>query len=299
MTKTIFSIIVASAILLGAGYTSNQLADAASGFSGDYDPVNWTFTTDSDGFVITSQAPARIILQGGDNGSKLPGDTDYTLTVACGGVISFDWIYQTTDEKAEWDPAGYLVNGGFTQLTIDDFELSFEPPINQTGTTSVTVSTGDTFGYRVHTVDNLFGFAAFTHITNLQTPDCNTPPVVTASLEPICDDDDEGLFRVVFDATGDNTPLNVEALINGVVPVSDGDIVELELDDEFEWETEDGITEIEGESFTLDVTVTDSQGQAASASASPSFDQCGDDDDEDDDDEDDDDEDDDDEDEDD
>jgi len=119
----------------------------------------------------------------------------------------------------------------------------------------------------------------------------NTPPVVTASLEPICGEDDEGLFRVVFsaeDAENNITSLLVE--LNGI-PVENGQVVDLELDEEFESEFDDGILEIEAPSFTLTVTATDSEGASDTATSSAEFSdlvECddGDDDEDDDDDED-------------
>lgn len=162
MTSMIAAILITSTSTLHSAY-------AASGFAGDYDPANWTFTnTNSDGFVDTSDAPNSIILVGGDNNSGEPGDTDYTINVACGGEISFDWEYQTIDGPF-FDPAGYLINGNFTHITDDEGSHS------QSGTTTVMVSDADTFGYRVHTIDNIFGEGALTNITNLQTPDCIIP----------------------------------------------------------------------------------------------------------------------------
>jgi len=83
-----------------------------------------------------------------------------------------------------------------------------------------------------------------------------TPPEITASLVPICGEDDEGLFRVEFSATDESGVGSITATLNGIT-VTNGQIVELELDDEEEVEFEDGILEIEASSFTLDVTATD------------------------------------------
>ncbi|MCV0401974.1 MAG: DUF5089 domain-containing protein [Nitrosopumilus sp.] len=168
MTKTIWTMTIATILVAGLvapAFTNN--AYAATGFAGDYDPVNWTLTnTNTDGFVLTSGAPASIELVGGDQGFGGSGDTDYTVPVACEGDISFDWTYKTLDFSPFWDPAGYLVNGAFIQLS-DNAGLT-----SQTGSTTVTVSDGDVFGFRVHTVDNIFGEGSFATITNLQTPDC-------------------------------------------------------------------------------------------------------------------------------
>jgi len=118
----------------------------------------------------------------------------------------------------------------------------------------------------------------------------NTPPVVVASLEPICGDDEE-LFQVIFSATdAENNIVSVEAELNGI-PVENGQLVEFELDDETEWEFDDNILEIEGPSLTLIVTAIDSEGESGSATANPAFfelEECDDEDDDDDDDDDDD-----------
>jgi len=113
-----------------------------------------------------------------------------------------------------------------------------------------------------------------------------TPPVITASLVPLCGEDDEGFFRVEFSATDENLA-SVTAQLNGIT-VSDGQIVELELDDEFEIEFDDGILEIEANSFSLIVSASDSKGNSGTVEVIPSFDdlvECDDDEKDDDDDE--------------
>jgi len=100
---------------------------------------------------------------------------------------------------------------------------------------------------------------------------CNTPPVVDASFIPICGESDEGAFQVSFSVTdAENNVVSVVAELNGI-PVENGQLVELELDDEMETEFDDEILEIEAPSFTLTVTATDSEGESDSATASPTF----------------------------
>jgi len=97
----------------------------------------------------------------------------------------------------------------------------------------------------------------------------NEPPQVSASLIPICGEDDEGLFTVQFSAT-DEDLASVTAQLNGIT-VTNGQIVELELDDEDKSELEDGILEIESSSFSLDVTAINGGGLTATVSVVPSF----------------------------
>jgi len=82
-------------------------------------------------------------------------------------------------------------------------------------------------------------------------------------------DDSEGWFRVefqVFDAA-DPAPV-VTAVLNGI-EVTSGQIVRLELDDDYSVGEEDGFLEIEGPEIKLVVTATDSSGNTASAEAVP------------------------------
>lgn len=102
-----------------------------------------------------------------------------------------------------------------------------------------------------------------------------TPPEVTAALVPVGEvDDDEGRFRVEFSCT-DNCnagPAITASTLNGV-PVTNGQIVELELDDDDgqEVEFDDGILSIEAASFELVVVCEDASGNVGEATAMPMF----------------------------
>ena len=104
-----------------------------------------------------------------------------------------------------------------------------------------------------------------------------TPPHVTASLVPVDEDDDEGLFRVEFSCFDefDGAPGTISGAFIIVddepVPVTNGQLVELELDDEVEVDEDDGILEIEGPSFLLEVTCEDAAGNEGVGEASPAF----------------------------
>jgi hypothetical protein len=76
--------------------------------------------------------------------------------------VSFDWDY-STDDDPEYDPYGYLLNGVFTQLTINNFD------INQSGSVSFSVLAGDVFGFRQNSNDSSFGRASTT-ISNFNGP---------------------------------------------------------------------------------------------------------------------------------
>jgi hypothetical protein len=150
-----------------------RAAAAPIGFSGPYAPANWTTTlNNSNGSVDTTGAPTSITILGSDNGSGLPGDTDFTIPVPASGTISFDWDYLTNDSGGPFfDVFGYLLNGTFVQLTDDLGGLS------QSGTTSVPVNAGDVFGFRVNSFDNDFGPAQAT-ISNFDGPGATNGPAI-------------------------------------------------------------------------------------------------------------------------
>ena len=96
---------------------------------------------------------------GTDNGSGTAGETDFEVAVTANETISFDWDYTTTD-IAGFDGFGYVINGTFTEVTDPG-------TANQSGSTTVSVSAGDTFAFRVFSSDNSFG-GSETLITNFQ-----------------------------------------------------------------------------------------------------------------------------------
>ncbi|MBD2665623.1 PEP-CTERM sorting domain-containing protein [Richelia sinica] len=128
----------------------------AAGFSGAYNPNNWTLTNNNaDGSVDTTNAPLSITTTGGNNGSDSFGQTAYTTIAANNSVVSFDWNYFTFDGPF-YDPFGFIRNGVFTELT-DSFGA-----FSQSGSFSTVVNAGDTFGFAINTTDNLYDPATAT-----------------------------------------------------------------------------------------------------------------------------------------
>ena len=157
MTVTTVSLTLAAA--------SGASAATVFGFQDAYDPINWTFTnSNANGFVNTGGAPASISLTGGNNDSVISGTTNYTTTAAAAGTVTFNWNYSTNDSDGPFsDPFGYLLNGSFTQVTNDG------GGVVQNGTSTFNVLAGVSFGFRIFTVDNLFGRASVT-ISNFSAP---------------------------------------------------------------------------------------------------------------------------------
>ena len=158
LAKTIAPIALAGATL---GLAANP-AQALTQFAGDYAPANWTQSIQGDGFINTGGAPASISLSGADDYSDTDQNTDFTIAAPTAGTVSFDWDY-STDDDPEYDPYGYLLNGVFTQLTINNFD------INQSGSVSFSVLAGDVFGFRQNSADSLLGRASTT-ISNFNGP---------------------------------------------------------------------------------------------------------------------------------
>jgi len=158
MKKTILMLALMAGLLSSAGTTQAALI---VGFQGPYAPVNWTLTTNrGDGSVDTSGAPGSITLQGSNNGAG--NSTDFTTLAVGDGLVSFSWDYSTIDEYSFYDPFGYLLDGTFTQLTVDFSR-------NQSGSASFSVLAGQTFGFRAATVDAGGGSAQST-ISSFEAP---------------------------------------------------------------------------------------------------------------------------------
>ena len=115
--------------------------------------------------------------------------------------------------------------------------------------------------------------------TVLTTVRDTTPPTVNASLtlvgdgdhEGARDDDDEGNFLIGFSARNlcdPNATVTAVLVVQGfptLIPVTNGQIIEFEIDDEIEVEVEEGELEIEAPALTLRVTATDASGNTAVA----------------------------------
>ena len=166
LDRRLLSYAAAPALVLAAP------AMASAAFTGPYDVSNWTLTNlSADGSVDTSNAPASITITGGDNGTGLPGTTDFTIASAGTGTWSFDWEYTSVDTN-DFDGAGWLLNGVYAEVADNASQ--------GTGSQSIAVAAGDIIGFRVRTQDNVFGPGVFT-ISDFDAPvDVIPPPSVPA-----------------------------------------------------------------------------------------------------------------------
>ena len=157
------TVVTASAALSLAATSLAQSAQAA-GFGDSYNPSTWTLTnTNANGSVKTTSVPGSFVLTGGNNGSGQQGSTTYTTTILNPGTVSFNWDYSTADlDGGYYDPAGWSLNGVFTQLSNNTTKSS-------SGSVTTLVTAGDIFGFFVKTVDNAFG-AANLKVSSFSTP---------------------------------------------------------------------------------------------------------------------------------
>ncbi|MFM7924621.1 MAG: hypothetical protein ACKPJJ_30730, partial [Planctomycetaceae bacterium] len=160
--ETAFPREVMMRILLLLAWLSACCGSADAGvlnFTGPFAVANWTqtVTNGGDGSFNLTNAPLSVTLIGSDHGSNNPSDTRFSITPTTGWFINFDWQYSTQDLNPSWDPAGYSVNGVFTELT--------DPVGSNTQFGQVRdllIQSGDTFAFEQRSGDSIFGRGVLT-----------------------------------------------------------------------------------------------------------------------------------------
>lgn len=129
-------------------------------FTGPFDVANWTqaMTNGGDGSFDLTNAPLSVTLFGSNNAVSggIASDTRFSITPTTGWFIGFDWQYSTTDDPS-WDPAGYSINGVFTQLSNDAGSQSQSGQVR-----NLLIVPGDVFAFEQRSVDSFFGRAQMT-----------------------------------------------------------------------------------------------------------------------------------------
>jgi len=154
----------ALALVLVAGMTSPAFA-GANGFVGIYDGSNWSLTKNGGDGSLVDSSPVSLKIIGSDQGTGGSPDTTLEIDAQCTGDYSFDWDYSTDNNSAFFDPAGYIVDGVLTQLTVDN------GPLVQSGSDSIFVTAGQPFGFYADTFDNGVGAGMIT-ISNFEPASC-------------------------------------------------------------------------------------------------------------------------------
>ncbi len=121
--------------------------------------ATWVLGNDNGGNGSLAGDYPAFTLTGADNGSGPDGLDDtvfYTQSFTVPETITFTWQYASHDSSglATYDPAGWvLVSGGSTVET----QLSIDAELAASGTATVSVGAGDSFGFYVHSLDSEFG----------------------------------------------------------------------------------------------------------------------------------------------
>jgi len=143
-------------------FVGSANASIINNFTGVYDVANWTQVLNG-GVIDLSGAPLSILEISSNTGSGF-SNTDFTITAAGSGLVGFDWVYNTSDvDGSSFDPFGFLLNGLFTQLTIDGLF------IEQSGTESFAALAGDVFGFSQRATDSALG-SGTTVISSFSAP---------------------------------------------------------------------------------------------------------------------------------
>jgi hypothetical protein len=134
--------------------------EAKAGFVGAYSLDQFTLNNSAfaNGYASTPD-PSTLIFTGPNDGSGLDGAADLTVRAYATGVVQFDFLY-LADDLPEYDFAGYLSSADFHMLADST---------GTAGTILLDVLAGQTFGFRIGTIDNL-GEPAVLTITNFSAP---------------------------------------------------------------------------------------------------------------------------------
>jgi hypothetical protein len=119
--------------------------------------ITFVNTNGGDGSYVQN-ADFSFTVIGADNGVS----GNYALltdTAFFPQTYTTGWIYQTFDvDGSSFDPAGYYLNGVYTQLTANDQPYGSK----QKGIFSIALNTGDVLGFYVNSTDGIFGRGQFT-----------------------------------------------------------------------------------------------------------------------------------------
>jgi hypothetical protein len=128
------------------------------GVTTDAKAVSYTFNNTNGGDGFLNIVPGGFQIVGADNGV---GSTFAYLTGVAdtNGPFTFNWTYITFDSDGpSFDRGGYFVGNVATQLSQD--ELPFGS--SQSGTVTLNLSIGNSFGWYINSSDAAFGRASIT-----------------------------------------------------------------------------------------------------------------------------------------
>ncbi len=115
-----------------------------------------TSTNGGDGHLGVPDPGYQYLVIGSDNGV---GESLTTLenTATMAETLTFNWSYTTHDCCGSyWDPGGYVIDGVLTQL-IPNLPAYADVGATYTGTVSLALSPGDSYGFYINSRDSIEG----------------------------------------------------------------------------------------------------------------------------------------------
>lgn len=153
-------------LLLVAALLAVFSAPAQAGLVGYYAAGNFSLTNTAADGSFTTDGFSMLTITGGNTGSGLAGTTDLTILAASAGIVSFSYSYTTLDPFPDANYAGYLLGNTFTAWDVIN---------NPQAQVSFAVAAGQSFGFRVGTIDNTLEPGVLT-ITNFNAPLASSVP---------------------------------------------------------------------------------------------------------------------------
>jgi hypothetical protein len=139
-------------------------AEANAAFDNEYDFSKWSAIVSKGQITTQGTDSVTLVSSNTPTSAAKSRNQDFTFESEAKGTVSFDWLYNTTDNrKAKADPFGWLLNGVFTALTSNN------GPKSQQGSFSFDVNVGDIFGFRINSTDSKQGAATAT-VSNFSGP---------------------------------------------------------------------------------------------------------------------------------
>ena len=131
-------------------------AVVAIGLSSAASADTWVLNNDLGGDGFVNAIPGGFDLFGGDDG--IPNNnTTYLATAGAAETLTFHWAYTTNDVNGSfYDPAGYVVNGAFTQLSTNNDGVT-PGQVDSNGSITFHLAAGDSYGFYVNDTDAILG----------------------------------------------------------------------------------------------------------------------------------------------
>ena len=161
---------------------------AQASFIGTYSLANFTMTksdsvgglSGTNGFAMSPDGGLSVVLTGGNSGSGFGGMTDLVIHAAASGLVQFQYSYSSLDAPG-FDSAGYLLTNNFFLLSDTNGVCNGAAC---PGTVQFSVSVGQSFGFRVKTMDNQSGPGILT-VSNFSAPDNTSTSVPDPGYGPV------------------------------------------------------------------------------------------------------------------